>query len=651
MGYAMFNQQGTGLHYRLRARAFVIGDTNKRFVFVSTDSCMIFSGVRQKVLEKLKILYGPTLYTYDNVLLSGEHTHSGPAGYSFYLLYDITSYGFSKENFDTIVNGIVKAIQQATTNFENNKGARILINSGELLDTNINRSPYSYLANTAQERSKYKYDVDKNMTLLRFEDLLGNELAMLNWFAVHGTSMNNTNTLVSGDNKGHASYLFERLKNGPDTLPGYGPFIGIFAQSNEGDVSPNTMGAFCDNGDPCDFAHSTCNGRSQNCHGYGPGKNDFESTRIIGMKQFEKALELYNSANVELSGPIDYIHTFIDMSNVTVTPQFTSTGQIGYTCVAALGDGFAGGTTDGPGDFNFKQGVNDTHTNEYWNFIAHFISDPTPQQIKCQYPKPILLNTGDINFPVPWTPKILPLQIFRIGQLFIIAVPGEFTTMSGRRLRDTVRNTLLSYGAPNNTVVVIAGLSNAYSHYIATYEEYSYQRYEAASTIFGPHTLAAYQQEYSKLAIALMKGTPVPPGPTPPDISSKTYTFIPPVVFDDGDFGAIYQDVNSDYARGATVSVIFYGANPRNDFRTGSTFLTVERQVNSQWKVVLTDDNWETKFQWQRRFIAESLITITWEIAMDTLPGTYRIRTFGSSRDIFGTITPYEGTSGTFIVH
>jgi neutral ceramidase len=421
--------------------------------------------------------------------------------------------------------------------------------------------------------------------------------------------------------------------------------------SNEGDVSPNTKGAFCDNGDPCDFAHSTCNGRSQNCHGYGPGKDDFQSTRIIGTKQFEKALELYNTASIELSGPIDYIHTFIDMSNVTVSPQFTSTGQIGYTCVAALGDGFAGGTTDGPGDFNFKQGVNDTHTNEYWNFIAHFISDPTPEQIKCQYPKPILLNTGDINFPVPWTPKILPLQIFRIGQLFIIAVPGEFTTMSGRRLRDTVRNTLLSYGAPNNTVVVIAGLSNAYSHYIATYEEFSYQRYEAASTIFGPHTLAAYQQEYSKLAIALMKGTSIPPGPTPPDISGKTYTFIPPVIFDDGDFGAVYQDVNTDYARGATVNVIFYGANPRNDFRTGSTFLTVERQVNSQWKVVLTDDNWETKFQWQRRFIAESLITITWEIAMDILPGTYRIRTFGSSRDIFGTITPYEGTSGTFIVH
>jgi neutral ceramidase len=59
----------------------------------------------------------------------------------------------------------------------------------------------------------------------------------------------------------------------------------------------------------------------------------------------------------------------------------------------------------------------------------------------------------------------------------IIGVPGEFTTMSGRRLRDTVFQTLAKYGqADENTVVVIAGLSNAYSHYIATYEEYGKQK-------------------------------------------------------------------------------------------------------------------------------------------------------------------------------
>ena len=42
--------------------------------------------------------------------------------------------------------------------------------------------------------------------------------------------------------------------------------------------------------------------------------------------------------------------------------------------------------------------------------------------------------------------------------------------------------------------VVIAGLANTYSSYVTTFEEYGAQRYEGASTIFGPHTLDAYIQ-------------------------------------------------------------------------------------------------------------------------------------------------------------
>ena len=52
--------------------------------------------------------------------------------------------------------------------------------------------------------------------------------------------------------------------------------------------------------------------------------------------------------------------------------------------------------------------------------------------------------------------------------------------------------------------VLLAGLSNVYTHYITTYEEYQRQRYEAASTIFGPHTLRAYMQQYAFLTEKLL---------------------------------------------------------------------------------------------------------------------------------------------------
>ena len=114
-----------------------------------------------------------------------------------------------------------------------------------------------------------------------------NALVLLqsSWFAVHCTSMNNTNGLISGDNKGYASYLMEKDMN-KGALPGHvrtttmlyisihacilrlvvcppqGDFLAAFAQSNEGDVSPNTKGAHClDTGLPCEFNHSTCNGK------------------------------------------------------------------------------------------------------------------------------------------------------------------------------------------------------------------------------------------------------------------------------------------------------------------------------------------------------------------------------------------------------
>ena len=53
--------------------------------------------------------------------------------------------------------------------------------------------------------------------------------------------------------------------------------------------------------------------------------------------------------------------------------------------------------------------------------------------------------------------------------------------MAGRRLREAVLETLISNGNGefnNETHVVIAGLTNTYSQYIATFEEYEQQRYE-----------------------------------------------------------------------------------------------------------------------------------------------------------------------------
>ena len=68
----------------------------------------------------------------------------------------------------------------------------------------------------------------------------------MTWFPVHCTSINNTNTLISGDNKGVAAQFLEGWAAGAahNSTMGRG-FVGAFGQANVGDTSPNVLGAFC----------------------------------------------------------------------------------------------------------------------------------------------------------------------------------------------------------------------------------------------------------------------------------------------------------------------------------------------------------------------------------------------------------------------
>jgi len=249
MGYAMPEQRTHGIHLRLWSRAYIFVDSaGNRAVYVSSDLCMTMQSFKMGVVTKLQELFGPTLYTHDNVLLSGTHTHSGPGAFSWYALYDITSLGFSRESYEVVVEGITQAIAMAHKNI---KPAKMFANIGELVGSNINRSPSAYLANPVAERALYPQgDTDKNMTVLKIVDTNNADVGAVAFFPVHCTSMNNTNELISSDNKGYAAYLFERLKNGNSTLFGNGAFVAAFGQGNEGDVSPNTNGAKCPDGTP-----------------------------------------------------------------------------------------------------------------------------------------------------------------------------------------------------------------------------------------------------------------------------------------------------------------------------------------------------------------------------------------------------------------
>ena len=116
-----------------------------------------------------------------------------------YVLFNVPNLGFIKDTLDALVSGIVLSIQRA---HENVAPGSIRYTSGLVAEeANINRSPSSYEANPEEERLKYEYNTDRDMVQLMFYDDAGAALGVLNWYAVHPTSMNNTNHLISSDNK------------------------------------------------------------------------------------------------------------------------------------------------------------------------------------------------------------------------------------------------------------------------------------------------------------------------------------------------------------------------------------------------------------------------------------------------------------------
>jgi neutral ceramidase len=75
------------------------------------------------------------LYTDENVVISGIHTHSGPGGYLQYVTYAITSLGFVRQSFDALVDGIERSIVQAQNNLRRgnlylNEGRTVFVRVG-----------------------------------------------------------------------------------------------------------------------------------------------------------------------------------------------------------------------------------------------------------------------------------------------------------------------------------------------------------------------------------------------------------------------------------------------------------------------------------------------------------------------------------------
>jgi neutral ceramidase len=623
LGYGMADQQTEGIHTRQHARAFVFaqGEDGPRLLLVVNDLPLVFDSVHQEVLRRLARRYGD-LYTDHNTMLTATHTHCGAGGYSHHLLYNSNTKGFRPKTFAALVDGICEAVERAHDDLA---PTRLVLSHGELRDASVNRARLAWARNPDAERAVFPDAIDPQTTLLRLERD-GALVGAVNWFPTHNTSMTNRNRLISSDNKGYAAYHWERLVHGVDYLDDPAPgFIGAFAQTNAGDMSPNL-----------DLRP-----------GHGPTDDQFENTRIIGRRQYEAAAGLAADAGVAVDGPLESQLIYVDLAHVEVHPEWTGDGRFHRTSGPAGGAAsFAGAGADGPAFAGFKEGKN-----LWWDLPSRLAYRVAPGLRDAQAPKGIVLPGGSLNRVLPVVAQRVPVQLWRIGPLHLVGIPGEVTITAGLRLRRAVAGAL---DVPW-TDVLVAGYANGYIHYVTTPEEYTEQRYEGASTLFGRWELAALIQTAVGLAQAMRDGQTIVPGLGTRDLSrrhrrARGPRLAPDTAPEGTAFGDALEGPQPRYQVGEQVRAIFAGAHPTNDLHRGGTFVEVQREEAGGWRRVQDDGDWDTRIVWRSPAPGVSRVTVSWDIGPDTAPGRYRLRYLGDAREANGALHAFSGETGPFDV-
>ncbi|KAG7377738.1 hypothetical protein PHYPSEUDO_011065 [Phytophthora pseudosyringae] len=625
MGFADSSETTAGILNRQYARAFLIEDldTNNRVMFVHCDLMAVMQLVHQEVLAELAATYHG-LYTEQNVILHATHTHAGAGGTAGYFLYDVSILGFVSDNFEKIVSGIVDAIAAAHNSVQS---GTIRWNKGEVSNGGNNRSPKAYLANPASERVIYDNNIDTTMRAMHFFNDAGKLRGVLAFYPVHPTSLTGKNHLISGDNKGYAEFLLEDELD--DVIVG----IGI---ANAGDVSPNRV----DNGD------GTLGGE---------GKTTIESAEIMGKRQYDTLSALIKGDSELLEGSIVANLSYVDFSKV-VLDGVNSTTANPYgdrTCPAILGQNFGAGTEDGRGYSMFTEG--NLKANKLFKTTGAIIKK-TPQWVQdCQHVNKVPLLAVGLMEPKPWVPTVLPVQIVKLGQFGIAVTNFETTTMSGRRIRNSIKKALEGVGV---TEVELASVSNGYAGYMTTKEEYLTQNYEGSSTLFGPNQLAAVQQELARVAASVVDpSVPLEVGPTPLQMDRESLdTLDTGVLLDTApllrSFTYVRTQPSGFYAIGTVASAVFAGAHPRNGLTLVSSFCDVQKLgSNGAYTTVMTDAHWDLRYRWERKLFSESKNTCEWNIrsgGRTSVPGNYRFVHRGYSKNLLGKLKPYEATSNTF---
>ena len=217
-GYGSRQDVYQGVHDSIYVFAVVFDDGTTQAALVTADligfSNEFSAETRRRVSEKTGI---PAA----NILLAATHNHGGPRN---------NAYGSSEDpNVQSYVDLVGEGINEAVAKaFANKVPARIGVGKG-LCKMNINRRAIFADGNVWLGRNP-DGPCDREVSVVRVDDMRGRPLAILTNWATHGTTSGPTNYQITGDWPGAASrFVEERVGDG---------LIAPVTAGASGDINP-----------------------------------------------------------------------------------------------------------------------------------------------------------------------------------------------------------------------------------------------------------------------------------------------------------------------------------------------------------------------------------------------------------------------------
>lgn len=550
MGFNRGDQIANGVNSELYARAFVFEKDGVLLATIVAEIWTCTKEIREALLAKIAESTVLNQIKPEHIMISGTHTHSGPAGISNYTLYSKMTGGYKPAVVNAIVMAMTSALEIAT------KGKRSAVlqycRYDPAKETNEwfgNRSLDAYKANPESERNRHSGPRETALDVLLIK-AAGNEfdlIGSLSWIAMHATALGPANDRFSSDIPGVAASIIEdkmrqKLNQNVET----GSFVAGIVNSCCGDISPNLKvvdggveqkvrrdGNFVEEavgvvGHVVALAAAALDilwGRKPDPKPLVVLTDDQTLTKV-GRELGYALLKCHGDSTAmtreKVTGKIASALEYSDMAAWQGNGKRTWPGAIGLCTLA-------GATLDGPGPAGLREGIRDDDLGFGEDAIlkaVRIISSkplgapagslgigvdvlqwvqksygmeadpyvPSADYVAGHSPKPIAIMAPRVG------PQILPVQSLRLGSIVIVGIPAEITTMAGRRLREQVEEALQKQ--ERSTVrVLVTCYANDYSQYVTTTEEYRTQHYEGASTLFGPHTLDAYTDRARDLAL------------------------------------------------------------------------------------------------------------------------------------------------------